>query len=412
MGIRSQYIFPYPHKCLFPGPLMHFYSYAYVQNYVQVLCSTVLGRASAVIAQPIGPFLVIPEQCRGAGIFNCIFNSWGGPTHTGLPIQTTGDGGWVSLLRNPPSKGKHFQAWKPCPPTPPKVPLEAPSNISPPGSCTYQVRGLSGLLPSWSKDRGSIYWLPVRDSIYGLFLLRRGTSVLCVGYQDISRPHALAAERDFLLISLCGGYPCSHSSMGWGGGTPVNRRTTPAHFPIVHSHLALSLVFTPALASGQEGTLVKILAGDPRSNNFTSFPNVPPPRNPDSPVFPCPWTKPENWSEIISPKSYMFVVNHVSSNLPNFFRGELPHFQKYLSSGHKHLRTFFGASTFFGIWQTSNFSFWSRFKLRISNSTEIWHMHPNKIKALFSSPCGAKICFFVSFYRLAVGVTPPVPTRN
>ena len=149
-------------------------------------------------------------------------------------------------------------------------------NLSPPGSCTYQVRGLSGLLPSWSKDRGSIYWLPVRDSIYGLFPLRRGTSVLCVGYQDISRPHALAAERDFLLISLCGGYPCSHSSMGWGGGTPVNRRTTPAHFPIVHSHLALSLVFTPALASGQEGTLVKILAGGPRSNNFTSFPNVPP----------------------------------------------------------------------------------------------------------------------------------------
>mgnify|MGYP002809798166 FL=1 len=288
----------------------------------------------------------------------------------------------------------HFQAWKPWPPTPPKVPLEAPSIISPPGSCTYQVRGLSGLLPSWSKDRGSIYWLPVRDSIYGLFLLRRGTSVLCVGYQDISRPHALVAERDFLLISLCGGYPCSHSSMGWGGGTPVNRRTTPAHFPIVHSHLALSLVFTPALASGQEGTLAKILAGGPRSNNFASFPNVPPLRNPDFPVFPCPWTMPENWFSIISPKSYILVVNHVSSNLPNFFRGELPHFQPYLSSGHKHLRTFFGASTFFGIWQTSNFSFWSRFKLKISNSTEIWHMHPNKIKALFSSPWVAKICFF------------------
>ena len=49
---------------------------------------------------------------------------------------------------------------------------------------------------------------------------------------------------------------------------------------------------------------------------------------------------------------------------------------------------------FFGNWQTSNFLFWTRFKLRISNSTETWHTHPNKIKAMFSSPCGAKICFF------------------
>ena len=138
----------------------------------------------------------------------------------------------------------------------------------------------------------------------------------------------------------------------------------------------------------------------------------PPLRNPVYPVFPCPWTMPENWFPIISPKSHILVVNHVSSNHPNFFRGELLQFQNYLPSGHRHLRTFFRASTFFGIWQTSNFSFWSRFKLRISNSTENWHIHPNKIKALFSSPCAAKICFFMSFYRLAVGVTPPVPTRN